>query len=625
MRKEIEKWFGCYGTRGDLFTQESNRHPAKMAVQLCFRIFEHGQRRGYWKPGDVILDPMAGIGTTLVCGLSLGYHVVGVELETHFCKMAQENLRLAFERIGQAGDLWWELFDPDGVRWWDDKRSWTLFRGDARNLGSILNLDGALTSPPYGDQQVTGAGHFKSRWEPDQKEARSNPREGYADSAVASPPYPGETGGESGINQGLEKKPSGPNAQHRLPRTYDAAIGSPPYGDTKMPVSIRSEIRQLYRSGKFREAIAEYRKNQERQVELGQKFGVDSDETIIRRLEECMERDEGNYSAVVTSPPYLEAKDGRGIAVDGVASQPGRRGKVGDRSYTPETVAGAVSSPPYPVPEGGGKGNEARPGDVHPKLRSRQYTPPNINAAVSSPPYSDSISTENQRGRGHNAELNEKMGISHNVYGKGGLQIGNLKDPKDDIDAVLSSPPYGETHVGNPGEQELAAQGRAKEIGTSATGHGGKGRHGFQYSHDTEAQIGNANGETYLSAMALVYREMWKVLKPAAVVCLVTKNPVKNGAIRRLDEDTICLMEAAGFELIERVQAMLAEDLGEQSGFELSFETEDKDGKPLTVPIGKHKRIKIERKSFFKRLFEKKRPDLRVDHEDYLFFRKVST
>jgi len=41
---KVKQWQGCYaGTRLDLFTPESNRHPAKMAVALCYRIFEHGR------------------------------------------------------------------------------------------------------------------------------------------------------------------------------------------------------------------------------------------------------------------------------------------------------------------------------------------------------------------------------------------------------------------------------------------------------------------------------------------------------------------------------------------------------------------------------------------------------
>lgn len=96
------QWFGCYGPRGDLFLPASNIHPAKMAVGLCYRIFEHGRERGYWQPGDVILDPMAGIGTTLVVGATLGYRCIGVELEDHFLKLAAANLILISRRCSKS-------------------------------------------------------------------------------------------------------------------------------------------------------------------------------------------------------------------------------------------------------------------------------------------------------------------------------------------------------------------------------------------------------------------------------------------------------------------------------------------------------------------------------------------
>jgi hypothetical protein len=61
------KWYGChFSPRGELFTPESSRHPAKMAVGLCERIFTHGCARGYWKRGDLVLDPMAGAGFALI-------------------------------------------------------------------------------------------------------------------------------------------------------------------------------------------------------------------------------------------------------------------------------------------------------------------------------------------------------------------------------------------------------------------------------------------------------------------------------------------------------------------------------------------------------------------------------
>lgn len=96
-------------------------------------------------------------------------------------------------------------------------------------------------------------------------------------------------------------------------------------------------------------------------------------------------------------------------------------------------------------------------------------------------------------------------------------------------------------------------------------------------------------------------------LRPAGVVALVTKNPVKAGRIRRLDEDTVRLMQAAGFELVERCQSMLSEELGVAQGL---------------PGIAADRPLRRERKSFFKRLHEQKNPHLRVDHEDVLWFRK---
>ncbi|MCI0402043.1 MAG: hypothetical protein L0212_00785, partial [Acidobacteria bacterium] len=152
-----ENWYGCYGPRGDLFLPESNVHPAKMAVGLCYRIFEHGRQRGYWQPGDVVLDPMAGIFTTGIVGASLGYRVVGVELEQHFLALARKNIEAAFA----IGPYYTQRLLPRAAP------APVLLGGDARRLAAILKenywfLDGwqqaldstaaaAVTSPPYVD------------------------------------------------------------------------------------------------------------------------------------------------------------------------------------------------------------------------------------------------------------------------------------------------------------------------------------------------------------------------------------------------------------------------------------------------------------------------------------------
>ena len=69
------------------YTPESTAYPAKMlpavaapAIAACTR------------PGDLVLDPMCGIGTTLVETLHAGRRAVGVEYEPHWVDVARANL-----------------------------------------------------------------------------------------------------------------------------------------------------------------------------------------------------------------------------------------------------------------------------------------------------------------------------------------------------------------------------------------------------------------------------------------------------------------------------------------------------------------------------------------------------
>lgn len=91
----------------------------------------------YSEPGDLVLDPMCGIATTLVEAIHQDRRAVGVELEPRWATLATENLTKAGEQ-GAAGRA-------------------QIVHGDARNLGrGVLDeLAGRvsliLTSPPYGN------------------------------------------------------------------------------------------------------------------------------------------------------------------------------------------------------------------------------------------------------------------------------------------------------------------------------------------------------------------------------------------------------------------------------------------------------------------------------------------
>src|SRR5919204_375588 len=79
------------------YLPESNRHPAKMLPELARRAIS-----AYSEPGQLVLDPMCGIGTTLVEAIHLGREAVGVELEPRWVAVSAANLALA-RRQGASG------------------------------------------------------------------------------------------------------------------------------------------------------------------------------------------------------------------------------------------------------------------------------------------------------------------------------------------------------------------------------------------------------------------------------------------------------------------------------------------------------------------------------------------
>jgi len=67
--------------------QSKNGHPCSRA--LCH--FEWLIK--WWTcPGDLVVDPFAGIGTTLVAAKRAGHQAIGIEIERKFCRMAADRL-----------------------------------------------------------------------------------------------------------------------------------------------------------------------------------------------------------------------------------------------------------------------------------------------------------------------------------------------------------------------------------------------------------------------------------------------------------------------------------------------------------------------------------------------------
>ena len=113
------------------YATDSTAHPAKMLPAIAAHAIRH-----YTAPGELVLDPMCGIGTTLIEAAHAGRHALGVEYEPHWAEITETNLAHARHTAPEA--------------------SLRVFTGDARHLPALLpehyreQASLVVTSPPYG-------------------------------------------------------------------------------------------------------------------------------------------------------------------------------------------------------------------------------------------------------------------------------------------------------------------------------------------------------------------------------------------------------------------------------------------------------------------------------------------
>ena len=155
------------------YLPESSAHPGKMLPALAREAISRFTRQG-----ELVLDPMCGIGTTLVEAAHLGRQAIGVELEPRWAKLAAANVRHA-EDQGAAGSA-------------------IALQGDARRIGrDLLNeyrdrCALILTSPPYGPST-----HGHVRKHPDRVEKLNTHYSRNPDNLAHLPPRPTRSGRES--------------------------------------------------------------------------------------------------------------------------------------------------------------------------------------------------------------------------------------------------------------------------------------------------------------------------------------------------------------------------------------------------------------------------------------------
>ena len=117
------------------YVPDTTAHPARMLPAIAAHAIEH-----LTAPGEVVLDPMCGAGTTLVEALHLGRPAIGVEIEPRWAELARGNLELTREHGIECPG---QVITADARRLPD-----ALPPQVVEQLRGRVQL--VLTSPPYG-------------------------------------------------------------------------------------------------------------------------------------------------------------------------------------------------------------------------------------------------------------------------------------------------------------------------------------------------------------------------------------------------------------------------------------------------------------------------------------------
>ena len=128
------------------YVPDTTAHPAKMLPAVAAHAIRH-----YTRPGEIVLDPMCGVGTTLVEALDAGRPALGVEYEPHWVAITRANIDHTHHRLRAL-----RTAPTDPTVRADELPPGRVWQGDARRLDTVLprRLRGqvalVVTSPPYG-------------------------------------------------------------------------------------------------------------------------------------------------------------------------------------------------------------------------------------------------------------------------------------------------------------------------------------------------------------------------------------------------------------------------------------------------------------------------------------------
>jgi DNA modification methylase len=321
-------WHGCYEeSNKPYYVPDAFRHPAKMSIALCRRIFKFMEENRMLKPDDIVLDPFGGIGTTGLIGVERGFRCVLVELEEKFVKLTVENI----EKNRRLFELW-------------KRKSPIVIQGDSRKLTELIeaNIDSIITSSPYGTTKSGGAKGIAVRGYNNPKKRKgkydkvgkraytqehfspnniSNLPDGKIDSVITSPAYSNTSAGAGGLNikppkkagqqSGRSPKSPSQDTNQRYGNTngqiaklkdtgIDAVVGSPPYANQS------GEKRFKNKEDKHR-FLEGQRKSHRGRSEKALSKMIDGWEGVPETQGQIGRMKEGNIDAAITSPPFEDS------------------------------------------------------------------------------------------------------------------------------------------------------------------------------------------------------------------------------------------------------------------------------------------------------------------------------
>jgi hypothetical protein len=287
-------------------------------------------------------------------------------------------------------------------------------------------------------------------------------------------------------------------------------------------------------------------------------------------------------------------------------------------------VEAVLSSPPYAdrcandnqrtlARDGLRQGHNEGDGATYGQTPGQLSAMPMTDLAISSPPYADGCVHDTRQNpstvRTGAGTLKypwgtRKGGDALTGYGDTAGQLGTMAP--GDVQAVVSSPPY-EASLSHTGTINRALFADAHQR-THLEPHG-------QYSHAGEKdagkygtdpkQLGNTHGDTFWSAARTILEQTYAVLKPGGYAIWIVKDYVREGKIVPFSHQWRALCEHVGFVTLHEHHALLVESHAEMGLF----------GEPVTM-------YRVAKKGFFRRLHERKRPDLAIDYETIWCMRK---